>query len=252
MPPEFNKLLKKAGFDDKEIAVYLAAVMLGSAPASEIAKEAKIRRSTCYGILEDLAEKGLATKTEKGKVLHFDIENIDLLKTYIVNQKQSFTKIEKDVGEFLPELKKLQKQADFRSEAEYFEGVNGIKSAFESVLPDVKKMAKKNLPLFMHGSTSKILEIWPDFPEYVKRRGKTGIKVHMLNWETMPKPMVGVATYYNVRYLPDKYTYPGGTNILEDKILLLDVDSLFAVIIKNKRLTEMMRIFFDFMWDHSK
>lgn len=252
MSPEFNELLKKAGFDDKEIAVYLAAIILGSAPASEIAKEAKIKRSTCYGILEDLVRKGLATKTEKDRVLHFDIESIDLLKTYIENQKQSFTKIEKEVGIFLPELKKLQKQADFRSEAEYFEGVNGIKSAFESALPDVKKMAKKNLPLLMHGSTSKILEIWPDFPEYVKRRGKTGIKVHMLNWEKMPQPMLRAATYYSIRYLPRKYIYQGGTNIFEDKILLLDVDSLFAVIIKNKRLTEMMRIFFEFMWENSK
>ncbi len=105
---------------------------------------------------------------------------------------------------------------------------------------------------FLHGSTSKILDIWPDFPEYVKRRGKTGIKIHMLNWEKMPQLMSKVASCYNVRYLPDKYTYPGGTNILEDKILLLDVDNLFVVIIKNKRLTEMMRIFFEFMWDNSR
>lgn len=252
---EYEELLKKAGFDDKETKVYLAALELRSASASTIAQKAGIVRSTCYGILEDLVYKGLASKTEKaGGILKFNVENPELLKSYIEGKKYNLDLISQEIEKILPELKKLQKESLFRPEVEYFEGKEGIKAAYESIMPDCRRMAKAKIPLLVHGATQPLLDAWPDFPKYALKRQKTGLETKMLLWvKKLPGPMKAIQEkYYKIRYLPKKYAYPGGTNILDNKILFVEFENNFTVIIKNKPLTEMMRIFFEFMWEHSK
>jgi len=251
----YEDLLKQAGFDDKETKVYLAALQLRSAPASEIAEKSGIVRSTCYGILEGLVNKGLASKTEKaGGILKFNVENPELLKSYIESQKSNLDLISKRLEEILPELKKLPKEAEFRPEVEYFEGKEGIKAAYESILPDTKRMAKEKIPLLIHGATQPLLDAWPTFPEYARKRSKYGIETRMLVWvKKLPGPMKEIQEkYYKIRYLPEKYAYPGGTNILDNKILFVEFDNNFTAIVKNRPLTQMMRVFFEFMWEHSK
>ncbi len=252
---EYEELLKKAGFDEKETKVYLAALELRSAPASAIARKAGIVRSTCYGILEDLVLKGLASKTEKaGGILKFNLENPELLRTYIESKKSNLDLISQEIERMLPELKKLQKESLFKPEVEYFEGKEGIKAAYESIMPDARRMAKAKIPLLIHGATQPLLDAWPEFPQYALKRQKTGLITKMLVWvKKLPEPMKGIQQkYYQIRYLPEKYAYPGGTNILDNKILFVEFDNNFTVIVKNKPLTQMMRVFFEYMWDHAK
>jgi len=252
---EYEELLKKAGFDDKESKVYLAALELRSAPASAIAEKAGIVRSTCYGILEGLVHKGLASKTEKaGGVLKFNVENPELLKSYIESQKSNLDLISQEIQKMLPELKKLQKEATFKPEIEYYEGKEGIKAAYESVVGDYPRMVKENIPLLIHGATQPLLNIWPEFPKYALKRQKTGIETRMLVWERkLPEPMKSIQErYYKIRFLPQKYAYPGGSYLLDNKFIFTDFDNSFCVVVKNKSLTQMMRIFFEFMWEHSK
>jgi len=251
----YEDLLKKAGFDDKETKVYLAALELRSAPASAIAQKSGIVRSTCYGILEELVHRGLASKTEKaGGILKFNVENPELLKSYIESQKSNLDLISKEIEKILPDLKKLPKEAEFRPEVEYFEGKEGIKAAYESIMPDCRRMAKAKIPLLIHGATQPLLDAWPTFPEYARKRSKYGIETRMLVWvKKLPGPMKAIQEkYYKIRFLPEKFAYPGGTNILDNKILFVEFENNFTVIVKNKPLTQMMRIFFEFMWEHSK
>jgi len=57
-------------------------------------------------------------------------------------------------------------------------------------------------------------------------------------------------------FLPPKYAYLGGTNILDNQILFVEFENNFILIIKNRPLTQMMRISFEFMefkfmWDYT-
>lgn len=253
MLPIYEEVLQKIGLDEKEAKVYLAALKLRSAHASDIAKEAGIERSTCYGLLEELVRKGLIGKAEISKVLHFIAETPETLKTYLEGQKSNLELASKDIQAILPNLKHLQKEAFFKPKVEYFEGEKGLAAAFENVLPDIKKMAKTNIPLLINGSSALILEIWPGYAAYARKRIKTGISIKKLSWEKkIPMELAEVEAKYTIKYLPKKYAYPAGMNILEDKILLIDRENLFVAIIQNERLAQTMRIFFEFMWEHSK
>lgn len=252
-----EELLTKAGFDSKEIKVYLAALSLGAAPASIIAKKAGIVRSTSYGILESLVQKGLASKSERSGVLWFIVDNPGLLRNYIQAQKDSLSEVEKDLEKHLPALKNLQKEYGFKPEVEFFEGAKGVAAAFESVLPDIKRMAKANIFLLAHAQTDKLIEVWPDFPKYARNRAKTGIKIKMLvsnERENGSNPQMKELheNYYEARYVPEKYIYKAGTNILDEKVILFDFDQLVTIVIRNKPLAEMMRKLFEFTWDHAE
>lgn len=51
-------ILKQLNFSEKEIDVYLAALKLGSAPISQLAKSSGVKRPNAYFILEKMKEKG--------------------------------------------------------------------------------------------------------------------------------------------------------------------------------------------------
>ena len=60
-----NDILKKSGFSEKEIGVYSALLELGSSVVSDIAKKARVIRSTAYVVLDSLAKRGLVSATER-------------------------------------------------------------------------------------------------------------------------------------------------------------------------------------------
>jgi sugar-specific transcriptional regulator TrmB len=253
----YEELLTKAGFEPKEIKVYLAALELGSAPAAVIAKTAGVVRSTSYGILESLVQKGLASKSERSGVLWFNVDNPGLLKNYIESQKNNLDEVSKEITKFLPDLKKLQKAYGFKTEVEFYEGAKGVVAAMESTIPDIKKMAKENIPILINGQTAKMVEFWPTFPEFAAWRAKTGVKIKMFVSETRndfidPRMQTIRQKHYETKQVPEKYLYSAGTNILEDKMILFDFDQLVTVVIKSKPLVDMVRMMFDFMWANVK
>lgn len=251
MPNLYEKVLQKTGLDNNETKIYLAALSLKQAPVSAIAKKANITRSTCYGVLDNLVQKGLITKTESAKgIINFVTENPELINVYLESQRANFEQLIADVRNIMPDLRNLMGEFSFKPQIEYFEGKKGIIAALEAIMPDIKKMAKVKIPLLIHGAPQKIMEIWPQFPQYVQKRAKTGVESRILIWEDFPPEFKEIEKIYKVKRIPKKYAYPTGTNILEDKVLLFDFDNFFAVIIKNKNLTQMIRIFFEFMWDH--
>jgi len=65
------KNLLDLGLSKKEANVYLAILESGESDLSEIAKVAKIPRTSCYGIVEDLIAKNYVTFYVKRKKKYY-------------------------------------------------------------------------------------------------------------------------------------------------------------------------------------
>lgn len=100
-------ILLKLGLSDKEAKVYLAALKLGSAPASKIAQMAGLNRPTTYVILEKLAPMGLITIFDKGKIRFYTAEDPEQLFKMAESEKRSLDDMVKELKEKLPEFKAL-------------------------------------------------------------------------------------------------------------------------------------------------
>ena len=97
-----RQILKHLNFSEKEIDVYLTSLKLGSAPISELAKKAGIKRPTTYVILEKLEEKGLVSMSNRKNRLIFVAQIPDKLLKLVEQQKEELIEKETEVKKSLP------------------------------------------------------------------------------------------------------------------------------------------------------
>ena len=64
--------LNNIGFNEKESKIYLALLETSAQPASVVARQAGINRTTTYLTLEDLLKKGLVNRFERKGIQYFE------------------------------------------------------------------------------------------------------------------------------------------------------------------------------------
>lgn len=123
--------LKKLNLTEKEARVYLALLELGPSTPYKIAKRSRLKRPTAYVIAEELVEKGLIVQMTGEKK-----------RMYIARSPESYIEdVEDRVQEakkILPELLALQRKKSDKPNILYFEGIAGVKQAYEYKLNDFK------------------------------------------------------------------------------------------------------------------
>lgn len=79
--------LKQIGLNRKEAIIYTILLEIGSQPISVIAKKAKINRTTCYKVVEDLKKKGLISSFNKNSTTFITAEPVSTLMNLIKIKK---------------------------------------------------------------------------------------------------------------------------------------------------------------------
>jgi sugar-specific transcriptional regulator TrmB len=128
--------LAKIGLGSKEAKVYLAALELGEANISSIARKSGIKRTTVYLVLESLREKGLISTTKRKASTFYMAENPQKIAEKAQERQQVIAKI-------MPELLSFANLIDKKPKIRFFEGGNGIKEVFRDTLayPDQELLA---------------------------------------------------------------------------------------------------------------
>src|SRR5947209_8610493 len=83
-------VLKNLGLSEPEAAVYLVSLKTGAAPASLLAKEAGLKRTTAYPILKALAQKGFVSVTFKGSQRRYQAQRPQKLAHYYQKHLDTF------------------------------------------------------------------------------------------------------------------------------------------------------------------
>jgi sugar-specific transcriptional regulator TrmB len=154
--------LEKIGLSKQEAIVYLSALKLGLAKASEIAQKSSIKREGCYYILKLLQEKGFISEVIKSGVKHYSAVEPNRILEIIEEDKQQKTEV---IKEILPELDALQKIAITKPKIEVYEGVDGFKTVVS------KLVEKHNQEVYCYVN-EKILHFLPTFHLQFRRRRK--------------------------------------------------------------------------------
>src|SRR3989338_10011137 len=133
------KLLEQIGLTESEIKVYFALMKLGSASTGPIIDKAKINHSKIYLILNKLLDKGLVSFIIKNNVKFYQASDPENLARYLKAKKESIAKQEKELEKIIPELKMQQELAKNKQEATVYVGYEGIKTAFNFILSELKE-----------------------------------------------------------------------------------------------------------------
>lgn len=123
--------LKKLNLTEKEARVYLALLELGPSTPYKIAKRSRLKRPTAYVIAEELVEKGLIAQMTGEKKKQFIARSPE---SYIEDVEERVREAKKIV----PELNALQRKQSEKPNVLYFEGVEGLKQAYNYKIKDFK------------------------------------------------------------------------------------------------------------------
>lgn len=234
-----QNVIKNIGLTDKEAAVYIGCLKLGSAPISHIAKEAKVNRVTAYSIIEKLLQKGLINKTKINEIQHF--EAIDPNNLYI-HYKEKL----KNLKEVLPDLKKLIRKQSHPL-VKYFEGVDGIKAIYNDTLTSKTE-------ILSYANSADIRNFWPEYDkEYVAERVKNRIFLRGLASKDEIGKKIQKKDKENFRKIKlietAEYEFANEILIYDNKVAYTSLGQYpVGTIIEDEKLANTQRAVFELVW----
>ena len=238
--------LQNLGLSDKEAAVYFAALEMGQATADQLAKHAKIKRSTTYAYIESLMQKGLMSSFESGRKTYFTPESPKNIERLFDAERKNLDKRKENLQEVLPDLNQLFEGAGERPEVRFFTGKEGIVSIREEVL----LCKDKNISvLFAIDAMSKVFSR-EERVDYTNRRIKKEIKVRIL-YTKDDGPLTDPVSQYDKRKRIefDEFSLGSDMVIFDDKVALMSMrGNLFGVIIQSVEISKSQLAMFDLIW----
>lgn len=237
--------LEEFGLSEAEAKIYVALLERGPSKTGKIIDGTKLQSSTVYHVLGALGEKGIVSYIFKGKVKWYQAENPEALLAFLEEKKRKFEEI-------LPELKAKEKASKQKLSAKVFEGIKGLKAAFNDILISMKKGEEY---CFFQFSKEKLLdeEVLLFLRNYHIKIAEKGIKVKGLAPVAVKKIMKPIYSLPHTRVRFLKEIIPTGIVVYKDKVMTLDWEDVpAAFIIQSNAVANSYREFFEEKWKQAR
>ena len=234
-------ILKEVGLTDKEAAVYLALLELGTASVLRIASKAGVKRPTAYITLAVLQEKGFVEMIPKGVTTLY--QAADTEKIY-----ERFSEKLKTFSAALPELRSIANAAPAKPRVRFYEGKKNILGLYEHEIFRAKEImavvdmaelrkvfSREELNGMLHllkangGTIRELLEDSPEAREYLKEKIRLVLGEH--------------------RFLPVQISFAIDLLVYGDTVAMISPKNLIAVVIEDGAISSAQRQFLEFLWN---
>lgn len=247
MDKYLQNVLSVLGLSAKEIKFYIASFKLGSASINEVAKAARLKRSTAYLICQDLIQKGLITQDFKqyGKKITA-VEPKTLLRILSSRQRQ-LRRQELELEENLPQLQSIYQASEIRPKVRVFEGNNGLLNVFEDILS-----SQGEILLWTNQQTE--TQFFNDalHQKFIKLRVQKKIPIRVLAVDNsagrklLPEDKDCLR---QTKMLPKETVFSAETYIYDNKVAILDYKKdIIGVIIESEPITQSQKAAFETTW----
>ncbi len=242
---ELEAGLARLGIEGKRAKFYLAALELGEAPITEIAKKAGISRTTAYDVLARLVQQGLVTQVEKSGRLHVLAEDPASLLRALDDRRQLLAGL-------LPELRSIYNLSAVKPRIHFYEGVEGIRTVLHDTLGCRSRQLRGIL------SVLDLFEVpgMREMEQYVARRIEAGIFLRVVRsrvkeagdvWPTRR------ADLRELRYTPEGVVFTMTTYIYDNKVSMISSRrENFGMIIESEEFAALQANLFEVLWQASE
>ncbi|WP_269495946.1 TrmB family transcriptional regulator [Castellaniella sp. S9] len=240
-----SHLLDRLGISGKRGDFYLAALALGEASVTDVAKHAGIGRTTAYDIFSSLIREGLLNQIEKSNKTYVVAEDPVVL---LRNAEQRRRQVE----EALPEIQAIYSHSLLKPRVRYYSGIDGITTVLNESLSchsgelcGILSMVELlNVPgrQFMQ--------------EHIQRRIGAGIRLRVVRsaseeieegiWPS------SVEELREVRFSPVATSFTMTSYVYDDKVAYISSKrENFAMLIQSKEFAGLQKTLFDSLWSAS-
>ncbi len=155
-----EEILFSLGLEHQESKIYLASIKLGTSPASILARQCGIPRSTARYTCEELVQKQLMIEFKKGNTKFFTAEAPEKLQKLLDLQQETIEIRQQQLDVAMQDLKRLYNPYIILPKVQFFEGIDGVIKLIEDVF-------KENMPIF--GALSLTEDTHPKIFEYLEQ-----------------------------------------------------------------------------------
>lgn len=239
--------LKKLGFSEKEVGVYVSLLELGSAPASNVAKKAQINRGTTYDVLDELIAKGLVTAYVEGSKKIFSAEPPRKLTSIVLEKAEEIRSMQADLAGLVSSLEEKYQHQGERPEVRFFQGRGGVRSVLEDILASMQR--SKTKVYYVYSAANLRRDVYESMKSFTSMRIKSGIRVKTIalgeggklvglderKWMSIPESEL--KTVY-------QFIYAG-------KVAHVSLDKAFnpiGVVVEDRAIYETQKLIFEFNW----
>jgi sugar-specific transcriptional regulator TrmB len=241
---DYKVILKELDLDDNEINVYLTSLKLGCAKVNEISKISNLIRTTTYGVLKSLLEKGLVSYVKKDDINYYQATEPKELVNILDEKKQKLESI-------IPDLEKIQKLNPVIHKVELFEGSKGLKTVLNDLIN------RDNDTIFIYGSYNKFLSFSNTYAmQYYRKRRERNIfaKVILPNdSENIVAAKKDKEHLRETRFVNQK-EINSELFIYGNKVAFVSLkeDDFRGIIIEDSEIVELQKILFSSVWNSAK
>lgn len=242
--------LQNFGLTENEIELYELLLKLGEVPVQVILRETKLKRPTVYKSLYSLEKKGLITKQDIRKKIHFRPESPTKLLELAEKQYQDLDRARSHLQSALPMLGSEYIQSTEKPVVRIYEGREGIKDIYKDTLkPGTMIYAVESLESFDD-------EVWKWANEYyMKVRPKMNIhtKVIISSGRRAKLHRTRDLIHFRItKEVPErKFPFQLEVDVYEDKVAFINyrTDHLLGIMVKHPLIAETMKAWFDLAWE---
>jgi sugar-specific transcriptional regulator TrmB len=236
------KDLEKMGLNNNEAKVYLAALELGEANIQQISRKSGVIRTTVYGVVPQLKERGLLSSSLQNKKTVYIAENPTKLRDDLKEKEYFLERI-------LPELLSVTNSIDKKPKIKFFEGFGGLKDIYMNTL----EYSNQELLAWI---SEKYVESFDEeflYDYYVPERVKRKIWVRAL---APNDPRIGrfkeedEKSLRKTRLIPsENFPFSVEINLYgKDKIGIVSFEEKFGLIIESEKIHSTLKSIFEINW----
>ena len=241
---KLQKILINIGLSGNEAQVYLTALMLGPTTVLALARATDIKRTTVYGIVEDLKQQGLMRVELKGLKTIYQAENPEKLEQVLLDRHDEFKKK-------LPDFLSIYNFKETETSIKRYEGLKALKHIYYESLKDIKH----NEEYLVITNQEQWYNLDPDFAmDYIEKRAKLPFKIKTrLLFQDSPVAQEHKRFERNfneqIKILPADTKLNVDALILPHKLIITQtVAPITILVIENQSMVNMQKTMFDLIW----
>lgn len=246
--------LPTIGLTKNEADVYELLLQLGEVPVWKIQQKAELKRPTLYLTLQNLEKKGLVSKRDFEKKIHFRPEPPTKLLSLAEQHYNELDRAKSDLQTILPELTSQYIISVEKPVISTYEGIDGIKKVFQDIY------APKNEPVYGCVDLEKSDEAVPSYivKKLIPLRIKNKVFAKTFLGESPAAKDVANNDENSLResLLLDKkrYPLPAEIDVYEDKVAMLSFTKgqFVGVMIQNQDIATSLKTIFKLAFEANK
>jgi HTH-type transcriptional regulator, sugar sensing transcriptional regulator len=247
MDKVIKDVLSDLGLNEKEIRFFLTNYQTGPTTINDVAKTARLERSTAYLIAQNLLDRGLLIEDYKRyKKTIITLEPKTLLRMLLAKHRQ-IGRHEQALQENLPELQAIHQASAIRPKVRTYEGTKGLLSVWKDILAESQEVL-----LWTNQETEDNVFSEKSHALFIQERIKKKIPMRVLAVNNKKGKLLIKNDMQQLRLtklLPKNVFFSAETYIYGNKVATLDYNrDIIGVIIESDQIVQSHRAVFELTW----